>query len=113
MNFLWDTIRVMGGAYGAFSVVDKTEGILTLLSYRDPNFCETINAYFRAAEFLRTTNFDDNDIEQAVIGTIGDLDQPENTDTEVHQKDPYTLLLLLLSLLSAAAFFCLVPTVSC
>ncbi|MBW2599758.1 MAG: peptidase M16, partial [Deltaproteobacteria bacterium] len=36
-SWLWDRIRVRGGAYGAFCNFDKFSGVLTFLSYRDPN----------------------------------------------------------------------------
>ncbi len=56
-------------------------GVMTLLSYRDPNFCETIGIYRRAANFLATAEFTAADVETAIIGTIGDLDQPQSADS--------------------------------
>ncbi|MCK4535221.1 MAG: peptidase M16, partial [Syntrophobacterales bacterium] len=43
-SWLWDSVRVRGGAYGAFCNFDKFSGVLTFLSYRDPNLLKTIEA---------------------------------------------------------------------
>ena len=58
-------------------------GVMTLLSYRDPNFCDTLSIYVQVAAFLRTADFPAVDIETAIIGTIGDLDQPQSADSAV------------------------------
>ncbi len=34
--YLWEQVRVMGGAYGGYSSLDHASGLLMLLSYRDP-----------------------------------------------------------------------------
>ena len=54
-----------------------------MLSYRDPNFCDTLLLYHRISDFLLNADFPQSDIERAIIGTIGDLDQPESADAAV------------------------------
>ena len=39
-EYLWNNVRVMGGAYGSFIQIDKY-GNLGLVSYRDPNVKRT------------------------------------------------------------------------
>lgn len=73
-TFLHDRIREQGGAYGAFSVLDIRSGILTMLSYRDPNTSKTLEIYRQAGEWLQQVTLDDEALLQAIIGTIGDLD---------------------------------------
>ena len=58
-------------------------GILSLLSYRDPNLCATIKIYSEVANFLTTFEFESTDIERAIIGTIGDIDSPQDADSTV------------------------------
>ncbi len=40
-TWLWEKVRVQGGAYGGFSVFDPGSGVFTYLSYRDPNLLAT------------------------------------------------------------------------
>ena len=42
---LWDRVRVSGGAYGGFSDFDSQNGMLTFLSYRDPNLVDTVRDF--------------------------------------------------------------------
>ena len=41
-TWLWDRVRVSGGAYGGFSDFDSHSGMFTFLSYRDPNLLKTV-----------------------------------------------------------------------
>lgn len=72
--YLWDQVRVQGGAYGAFCVFDRLSGILTFLSYRDPNLLETVEVFDRSAVFLNRMTLDKDELVKGIIGTIGDLD---------------------------------------
>jgi hypothetical protein len=74
-SWLWDKIRVQGGAYGAFSLLDRLSGILTLVSYRDPNILQTLQAYDSCADFLAGSDFAQEEIDKAVVGAIGELDR--------------------------------------
>ena len=72
--FLWDRVRVQGGAYGAFCLLDRMSGALTFVSYRDPNLMDTLNAFDQAASFLKDTDLGDEELTKSIIGAIGDLD---------------------------------------
>ncbi len=74
-SWLWDKIRVQGGAYGAFSILDRLSGVLTMVSYRDPNIWQTLQAFDSCADFLTNTDFSQEEIDKAVIGAIGELDR--------------------------------------
>lgn len=85
MAYLWEKIRVQGGAYGAFSVFDDASGVFTFLSYRDPNVTSTIDAYDKAAAFLKgldASRLSDNELTKAIIGAIGDLDAYQLPDAK-------------------------------
>lgn len=73
-SWLWDRIRVQGGAYGAFSRFDRLTGVFSLLSYRDPNLERTIESFDATAKFLREVPLPKEEIDKSIIGTIGDLD---------------------------------------
>ncbi len=74
MAFLWDRVRVQGGAYGAFCAFDRMSGAFTQVSYRDPNVERTLDVYDKCAEYLRTVELDDAALTSAIVGAIGDLD---------------------------------------
>jgi len=72
--WLWDQVRVQGGAYGAFTALDYRSGQLTMVSYRDPNVSRTLDIYDRTTTYLKELDIDDDEINRAVIGAIGDMD---------------------------------------
>jgi len=73
-TWLWDRVRVQGGAYGARCHFDRFSGILTFTSYRDPNLKKTIETFDGAAEFLGTAAISQDELTRAIIGTIADID---------------------------------------
>lgn len=79
-GFLWDNVRVIGGAYGGFCGFDPVSGVFRYLSYRDPNLVETLDNYKAAADYLANLELTDEELEKAIIGTIGDIDSPMSPD---------------------------------
>jgi Zn-dependent M16 (insulinase) family peptidase len=75
-GYLWDTVRVMGGAYGGSCSLSPVSGTFICSSYRDPNLVQTLTAFEKIADHLETHPPSSKDIEPLIIGTIGDLDQP-------------------------------------
>lgn len=85
MAYLWEKVRVQGGAYGAFSVFDDTSGVFTYLSYRDPNVAATIESFDKAAAFLKgldSARLSENELTKAIIGAIGDIDAYQLPDAK-------------------------------
>jgi hypothetical protein len=72
--FLWDRVRVQGGAYGAFCIFNRLSGVFTLVSYRDPNTLKTLDVFDSAAEFLRKTEIGQEELTKSIIGSIGAMD---------------------------------------
>ena len=72
--WLWEQIRVQGGAYGAVCAFDIHCGTFALASYRDPNIVDTLNAYEKTGEFLKTITLDEDELTRALIGAIGGID---------------------------------------
>jgi hypothetical protein len=73
-SWLWERVRVQGGAYGGFCLFDRMSGVFTFLSYRDPNLLKTIENFDGTAQFLRSANLPGDEVRKAIIGAIGDLD---------------------------------------
>lgn len=73
--WLWDRVRVQGGAYGAFCLFNHLSGTLTFVSYRDPNLLKTIETFDDTVKFLRSTDLTDDELTKSIIGTIGEIDR--------------------------------------
>lgn len=73
-TWLWDRVRVQGGAYGASCSFNRLSGGLTFLSYRDPNIIETLKNFDEAAMFLKKTDLTESELTRGIIGAIGDID---------------------------------------
>ena len=74
-DYLWQNIRVKGGAYGCMSNFNRIgEGYL--VSYRDPNLEKTNEVYEGVTEYLKNFEVTDRDMTKYIIGTISNLDQP-------------------------------------
>lgn len=74
MGYLWERVRVQGGAYGAFCALDRMSGTLVQASYRDPSVSRTLEVYDGTADYLRAFNPDARELTRAIVGAIGDLD---------------------------------------
>merc|ERR1712032_29446 len=81
-GYLWDHVRVMGGAYGGFCTFSPYSGFFSYLSYRDPNLSKTLQIYDNTADALEETakTLDSETLATAIIGTIGDLDSCMSPD---------------------------------
>ena len=75
-GYLWENIRVKGGAYGCMSGY-SFGGNVYFCSYRDPNLDKTNDIYEGIPEYLRNFNESDRDILKYIIGTISTLDRPK------------------------------------
>lgn len=74
-DYLWNTIRVRGGAYGAACRIDRY-GNIRLNSYRDPNVRTTFDAFAHVADYLHNLQLSDRELSNYIIGTIGKFDHP-------------------------------------
>lgn len=80
--WLWERVRVSGGAYGGFCDFDTHSGVFSFLSYRDPNLLKTLDIYDGTVDFLRELEMDDDTLTKAIIGTIGDVDAYQLPDAK-------------------------------
>ncbi|HDR05788.1 MAG TPA: insulinase family protein [Candidatus Marinimicrobia bacterium] len=75
LDYLWNRIRVQGGAYGAFANINRL-GQTAFLTYRDPNLKNTLDIYRQAADYLRKFDASPREMSKYILGTISQLDQP-------------------------------------
>jgi hypothetical protein len=73
-TYLWERIRVQGGAYGAFCSFNHHSGGFLFGSYRDPNLLATLDVYRGTADFLRGLDLSEDELIKAIIGAIGNID---------------------------------------
>ena len=74
-DYLWNQIRVKGGAYGCGNVCSRN-GNCYFTSYRDPNLASTIETYKKVPEYLENFEADERDMKKYIIGTISEMDTP-------------------------------------
>ncbi len=74
-DYLWNNVRVRGGAYGCMCNFGKS-GDSFFVSYRDPDLAGTLQVFEGAPAFVEGLKLDERAMTQAVIGTISDLDVP-------------------------------------
>ncbi|MGM0432293.1 MAG: insulinase family protein [Spirochaetota bacterium] len=70
-SFLWDWIRMQGGAYGAGADIDSVEEYITFSSYRDPRLAETFSDYQRAVEQAAAGKITSQQTELSIISLVG------------------------------------------
>jgi Zn-dependent M16 (insulinase) family peptidase len=75
LDYLWNRVRVQGGAYGGFANIARS-GNIVLVSYRDPNLQETLKAYDGICDYIGSFEASEREMTKYIIGTISDLDSP-------------------------------------
>ena len=75
-GYLWEKVRMEGGAYGAFSYPRNMDGLFLLGSYRDPNIVSTLQAFREGLRVMESGPLDPGEVDKAVIGTVGREDRP-------------------------------------
>ncbi|MCP4757218.1 MAG: peptidase M16 [Proteobacteria bacterium] len=74
--YLHGEIREKGGAYGGMAGYNTDEGILSLLSYRDPHLARTISIYQDTLSWLKNGSFSDLDVDETILQTCSNMDTP-------------------------------------
>jgi len=81
-TWLWNKVRVQGGAYGGSSSLDRNAGLFTFTSYRDPNLLATLDIYDQTGAFLRETAVSEAELTKSIIGVIGHIDDYQLPDAK-------------------------------
>ena len=80
--WLWEKIRVQGGAYGGMCSFDQRSGVLAFASYRDPNLEKSLETYKATGDFLKNLTLSEDELTRALIGAIGQLDSYQLPDAK-------------------------------
>lgn len=75
-EYLWQNVRVKGGAYGCGIQFSNHGGTMCCASYRDPNLSATDEVYQRIPEYVRSLNLSERELTKYVIGTFSGMDRP-------------------------------------
>lgn len=72
-GYLWNEIRVRGGAYGA-GFVARPNATVGFYSYRDPSPLRSVDIYQGTAAYLREYSASGEDLTDCIISAVGDSD---------------------------------------
>jgi len=76
-GFLWDKVRVEGGAYGGMASTSSAHPVFSCASYRDPNLLSTLKNFDKGLEEV-AGGIDKARVDQSIIGAIGLIDKPKS-----------------------------------
>jgi Zn-dependent M16 (insulinase) family peptidase len=81
-TWLWEKVRIQGGAYGGFCLFDYLSGVFTYLSYRDPRSLDTLDVYDQTGQFLQQLDLSEVELTKSIIGAIGGMDAYQLPDSK-------------------------------
>lgn len=76
-DYLWNNIRVKGGAYGSL-YMHRRNGNMALASYRDPNIKKTLETYRQLPAYVKNVELSESELLKYIIGTLSPLEQPKS-----------------------------------
>ncbi|WP_027108439.1 insulinase family protein [Lacticigenium naphthae] len=96
-DYLWNNVRVKGGAYGALYQHSRN-GSIVLASYRDPNIGKTLEVYKQLPDYVGAFIISESELLKYIIGTLSPLEQPKSAHSkgltgfnrlqrEIHRED--------------------------
>lgn len=89
-DYLWQNIRIMGGAYGCYSIFSRT-GYANIVSYRDPNLQQTIEVYRAICDFVENFDVNEREMQEYIIGTMNHWDAPMSIASRINILNQYGL----------------------
>ncbi|MBE6542526.1 MAG: insulinase family protein, partial [Ruminococcaceae bacterium] len=86
IDYLYQQIRVKGGAYGCGCVFGADSGNVHFSSYRDPRLAETDGVYCGTGDFVRGVKFDENELDKFIVGTFSAYERPLSPAGKTHRS---------------------------
>lgn len=80
-GYLWDAIRVKGGAYGGGVQYKSDRSLAFLYSHDDPHCKKTFNAFDEIGEYLDKHPFTQGEVNRTVLQTLGPFLTPLRPDS--------------------------------
>lgn len=74
-EFLWNKVRIQGGAYGVWASFGRS-GDSYFTSYRDPHIKDTFKVYKDSEKYIRNYRGNQKTIDKYIITSIGAIDTP-------------------------------------
>ena len=84
--YLWNEIRVQGGAYGC-GFIYQDHGAFGFYSYRDPQPARSLEVYTRAADFLRQFCASSPDLTGPILSSVSSLDPMRNSAAKMGEGE--------------------------
>ncbi len=84
-EYLWHTIREVGGAYGTGMLC--ADGIEFLYTYRDPHLRESYDTFTAAPATLAARDYTVRDLDEFIVGTAAKLDTPRKARAAARELD--------------------------
>ncbi len=85
-DYLWNTIRAKGGAYGTGFTVNLL-GDIGMHSYRDPNLKDTVTAFDEAYKYIEAFEADEREMTKYIVGAVAATDRPKSAFTKAMRSD--------------------------
>ena len=86
LDYLWNEVRVKGGAYGC-GFKRFTTGQRVFWSYRDPNTAATLERFEGAAAWLAAWDPSESDLEGYIVSTVAGHDAPVKPRALARRQD--------------------------
>lgn len=86
LSYLWNEVRVQGGAYGAGLNTNET-GRMVTYSYRDPSPARTLGINRSMSKGLRDFVAGDERIDKYIISTVGESEPPLGSENQILVSD--------------------------
>ena len=77
-DYLWQKIRMQGGAYGAAASTHGLEGVFSFLSYRDPHVDNSLQVYLDSLQYIAEQGVSSDELEKAIIAVVGKDARPKS-----------------------------------
>ncbi|MGI5172515.1 insulinase family protein [Treponema sp. OMZ 840] len=77
-NVLWEKIRTVGGAYGAFAYTDAMEGVFSFLTYRDPDPLRSLDVFIQCLQKSFAADLNQSVLERTITGAYSKEVQPRS-----------------------------------
>ncbi|MBQ7876214.1 MAG: insulinase family protein [Clostridia bacterium] len=85
-DYLWNTIRAKGGAYGTGFTVNLL-GDIGMYSYRDPNLKDTVVAFDEAYKYIEAFDANEREMTKYIVGAVAATDRPKSAFTKAMRSD--------------------------
>lgn len=90
-KYLWDTVRVTGGAYGCSASMNICN-IFKFVSYRDPHYAKTLRAYENIITYVNELQMTEDELEQLKIGAISVRQSPTTPESKIIKAITFMLM---------------------